>query len=287
MIGFFNTIITRPFGWILFQLYDIIGSYGIALIFFTIISKLIMLPFQMKSKKSMIGMQRIQPKMKELEKKYKNDKERYAIAVQKLYKEENVSLMGGCLPLLITMPIMFGLYAVVRQPLTFMFGLSQDIISKIAEIVGVSLNGMSTSTMEIQIAAAMGNYVNQIHAIVPNLKIIDFYFLGINLAEVPSFTVINTLWIIPILSGISSFFYSWIAKKYQGNTEANAQAASMNNMMTYIMPLMSVYIAFVVPAGLGFYWIVNNLLMIAQEPLLNWYYTKYKPTKAAKDGGAK
>lgn len=287
MIGLFNTIITRPFGWILFQLYDIIGSYGIALVLFTIISKLIMLPFQMKSKKSMIGMQRIQPKMKELEKKYKNDKERYAIAVQKLYKEENVSLMGGCLPLLITMPIMFGLYAVVRQPLTFMFGLSQDIISKIAETVGVALNGMSTSTMEIQIAAAMGKYVDQIHAIVPNLKIINFHFLGINLAEVPSFMVINTLWIIPILSGISSFFYSWMAKKYQGNTEVNAQAASMNNMMTYIMPLMSVYIAFVVPAGLGFYWIVNNLLMIAQEPLLNWYYTKYKPAKEAKDGGVK
>ena len=193
--------------------------------------------------------------------------------------------MGGCLPLLITMPIMFGLYAVVRQPLTFMFGLSEDIITRIAETVGIVIqNNMTTSSMEIQIAAEMGKYVDQIHQIVPNLQIIDFNFLGINLAEVPSFTTINVLWIIPILSGVTSYFYSWIAKRYQGSA-ANDQAAGMNGMMTIMMPLMSVWIAFVVPAGLGFYWIVNNLLMIAQEPLLQWYYTKYKPEKDAKKAG--
>ncbi|MEG2377843.1 MAG: YidC/Oxa1 family membrane protein insertase [Clostridia bacterium] len=289
MIQFFNTIITRPFGWVLYQLYSFIGSYGVALILFTIFSKLIMLPFQMKSKKSMVGMQLVQPKMKELEKKYKGDKERYAIAVQKLYKEENVSMMGGCLPLLITMPIMFGLYAVVRQPLTFMFGLSEDIIKQLADAVGVAIDAkMSISAMEIQIAAQMGNFVNKIQAIVPNIQAIDFNFLGINLAEVPQFTVINALWIIPILSGGTSFLYSWIAKKYQGTTgNTNAQTAGMSNMMTYMMPIMSIWIAFAVPAGLGFYWIINNLLMVAQEPLLNWYYTKYKPSKVKAGGKGK
>ena len=87
-MGLFNNIISRPFGWVLYQLFELVGSYGVALILFTVFSKIIMLPFQMKSKKGMMEMQRIQPKLKELEKKYKDDKEKYAIAVQKLYKDE-------------------------------------------------------------------------------------------------------------------------------------------------------------------------------------------------------
>lgn len=282
MIELFNTVFTRPFAWLLLQIYNFVGSYGIALIIFTIIAKLVLLPFQMKSKKSMIGMQKIQPKLAELEKKYKNDKERYALAVQKLYKDENVSMMGGCLPILLTMPIMFGLYAVVRQPLTFMFGLSEDVIVRLAETVGIAVNG-STSALEIQIAAEMGKYVEQIQQIAPNVTIIDFNFLGINLAEVPSVSLINALWIIPALSGATSYLYSWVSRRYQTPpSQQNEQAATTNNMMTIMMPLMSVWIAFIVPAGLGFYWIVNNLLMTAQEPFLQWYYTKYKPGKEAK-----
>ncbi len=283
MINLFNTIFTRPFAWVLLQIYNIIGSYGVALILFTILAKLILLPFQMKSKKSMIGMQKIQPKLAELEKKYKNDKERYAIAVQKLYKEENVSMMGGCLPLLCTFPIMLGLYAIVRQPLTFMFGLDENTITRIAETVGISIQNGSLSNMEIQIAAAMGQYADKILEIAPNVKIIDFNFLGINLAQTPSFSQVNLLWIIPILSGVTSYFFSWISKKYQP-APANEQAASTNSMMTMMMPLMSVWIAFVVPAGLGFYWIINNILSAVQEPALQWYYTKYKPSKT---GGSK
>lgn len=253
--------IARPFGWVLMKLYELFGSYGIALIIFTILAKLVLLPFQMKSKKSMIGMQKIQPKMKELEKKYKDDKERYALAVQKLYKEENVSMMGGCLPLLLTFPIMFGLYAVVRQPLEFMFGMAETEIMALAESLGIAVQG-PISNYEIQIAASLGK--------------IDFSFLGIDLSATPSFNQINILWLIPIFSGLSSYFVSWISKKYQ---PAPQEGQPNTNMMTMLMPLMSVWIAFIVPGGLGFYWVVNNLLSAVQEPVLQWYYTKYKPNK--------
>ncbi len=284
MIELFNTVFTRPFAWVLLQIYNLTGSYGVSLIIFTLIARLIMLPFQMKSKKSMMGMQRIQPKLKELEKKYKNDKERYALEVQKLYKDENVSMMGGCLPMLITIPIMFGLYAVLRQPLTFMFGLSEDVIARIAETVGITLGGnVTSSAVEIQIAAEMGKYVSQIHQIVPNLQIIDFNFLGINMAEIPSFQTFNVLWVIPILSGVTSYAYSWIARRYQ--PAQNEQAGAMNKVTMIMMPLMSVWIAFIVPTGLGFYWIINNLLMIIQEPAMQWYYTKFKPEHDAKKAG--
>ena len=264
--------IAKPFGWVLAQLYSLIGSYGIALIIFTIFAKLVLLPFQIKSKKSTIAMQRIQPRLKELEKKYKNNKEAYATAVQKLYKEENVSMAGGCLPLLITLPIMLGLYAVVRQPLTYMFGVTADQVKQLAEVVGITMQG-SASNYEIQIASMLGNFEAQARAIVPNLPLVDFHFLGINLASVPSFARVDVLWVIPLLSGLTSFGYSWIMKRKQPQMSGD-QASGANGMMTYMMPLMSAYIAFIVPAGLGFYWIISNILMAVQEPLLDLYFKK-------------
>lgn len=262
MIEFFNTIFTRPVGMVFNFLYETLGSYGLAIIIFTILAKLILLPFQMKSKKSMIGMQRIQPKMKELEKKYKDDKEKYAVAVQKLYKDENVSMMGGCLPLLLTFPIMIGLYAIIRQPLSFMLGYDATMIETLANQVGIAIEG-PLSNLEIPIAAAA--------------NLIDFNFLGIDLSGMPSFKEVNLLLIIPVLSGLTSYLVSWVSKRYQPAPQEGQPNTS--NMMTMMMPLMSVWIAFVVPAGLGFYWIINNLLSAAQEPILQWYYTKYKPGK--------
>lgn len=270
-------VIAKPFGWILYQLYQMIGSYGIALIIFTIISKLVLLPFQVKSKKSTIAMQRIQPRLKELEKKHKNNKEAYAVAVQKLYKEENVSMTGGCLPLLITIPIMLGLYAVVRQPLTYMFGVTLDQLSQLAELVGISVEGKLTY-YEIQIASQLGNFQAGAQSIVPGMPLVDFNFLGINLAAIPSFAKVDILWIIPLLSGGTSFFHSWLLKKKTPQA-GNEQAANMSGMMTWMMPLMSAYIAFVVPAGLGFYWIISNILMIIQEPLIDLYLEKKEGTK--------
>ncbi len=272
--------IAKPFGWVLAQLYSLIGSYGIALIIFTIFAKLILLPFQIKSKKSTIAMQRIQPRLKELEKKHKNNKEAYAVAVQKLYKEENVSMAGGCLPLLITLPIMLGLYAVVRQPLTYMFGVTADQLQQLASLVGVAVEG-SISNYEIQIASMLGDFQAQAQAIVPGLPIVDFTFLGLNLAAVPSFSRVDVLWLIPLLSGLTSFGYSWMMKKKQPKVN-NEQAESMNGMMTYMMPIMSAYIAFIVPAGLGFYWIISNILMALQEPLMELYLKKQETKGGAK-----
>ena len=135
----------------------------------------------------------------------------------------------------------------------------------------------SIKNYEIPMASAVGPNLAAVQQIAPNVKAIDFNFFGINLAAMPNFKILNALWIIPILSGATAFGYSWMAKKYQpAAATQNAQAASMNNTMTYIMPFFSVYIAFVVPAGLGLYWIASNVIMMIQEPVLNWYFTKDK-----------
>ncbi len=280
----FNALIVQPFGWVLKQCFELTGSYGISLIIFTIIAKLVLLPFQMKSKKSMLEMQRIQPKMKELEKKYGNDKERYSLEVQKLYKKEGVSMFGGCLPLLLTFPIMFGLYSVVRQPLTYLLGLSADQISAIAEAMraaGVSVGEAQGYMLQINVASLLSKYHDIAASAIPNLGNIDFHFLGIDLAAIPNFKYITILWVIPILSGVSSYALSFLTRKSQGISSENQPGGGFMNVM---MPLMSVYIAFIVPAGLGFYWIINNILSAAQEPLLTMYYKK-KQAKAELAGG--
>ncbi len=289
----YNTLIVQPFGWILRMSYNLVGSYGVAIIIFTIIAKLIMLPFQMKSKKSMMEMNRLQPKLAELEKKYKNDKERYSLEVQKLYKSEGVSLFGGCLPLLITLPIMIGLYSVVRQPLTHIFQISAEQITQMAEAlraagITAGLTGVAEKSaymLEIGVASHLKTYGDIITNIAPNLAEVDFNFLGIDLAAIPNFKYITPLWAIPILSGATAWFSNWLLRRSQP-AKTSEQAAASNGVMNFMMPLMSVYIAFVVPAGLGLYWIISNILTAAQEPVLSWYYKK-KAEKKALEGEVK
>lgn len=281
----YTALIVEPFGWILRQCYNLVGSYGIAIIIFTVIAKLIMLPFQMKSKKSMLEMNRLQPKLKELEKKYKDDKERYSLEVQKLYKKEGVSMFGGCLPLLITFPIMIGLYSVVRQPLTHIFGLSVETINRIAEALraqGVEgLVGAATKSnymLEIGVASYLKEFGSVITSIAPNLEGVTFDFLGIDLAAIPNFKYITPLWVIPALSGFTGWFSGWLMRRSQGKN-ITEQAAASNSMMNFMMPLMSVWIAFCVPAGLGLYWIVSNILTAAQEPIITAYYKNKEKKK--------
>lgn len=281
----YNTIIVQPFGWLLRTTYNFIGSYGISIIIFTILAKMILLPLQMKSKKSMMEMNRLQPKIKELEKRYKDDKNKYSMEVSKLYKEEGVSMFGGCLPLLITLPIMIGLYSVVRQPLTHIFQVTASQINEIAEAlraagVTAGLTGAAEKSaymLEIGVASHLKDYGEIISGIVPKLSGVDFSFLGIDLAAIPNFKYITPLWAIPILSGLTAWLSNFVIRKFSGNTAQQNQQMGMMNLM---MPLMSIYIAFVVPAGLGLYWIISNILTAVQEPLLTKYYKKKAEQKA-------
>lgn len=285
----YTALIVEPFGWLLKQCYNLIGNYGVAIIIFTILSKLVMLPFQMKSKKSMMDMQRIQPRLAELEKKYKDDKEKYALEVQKLYKKEGVSMFGGCLPLLITLPIMLGLYSVLRQPLTYIFGLSVDQINALADafraagVKDIAAGAVSGANYMVQIGVTshIMQFPDIVAGIAPNLTGVDFTFLGIDLAAIPNFKYITLLWVIPILSGITAWVSNWFLRKGQGKAMTE-QAASTNKMMNLMMPFMSVWIAFMVPAGLGLYWITSNILSAIQEPLLTMYY-KNKANKKTQE----
>ncbi len=274
------SIIATPFGYVMRFIYELVGNYGLSIFLFALLAKIIILPLTIKSKRSMIDMQRIQPKMLELQKKYGKDKQKYAEKVQELYDNEGVSMSAGCLPQLITLPIMLGLYYVISQPLTYFMQLTADEITAIADTLNYTMTGGYTS--QIGLAGLMHENFDRISGISDKIMQVDFHFLGIDLAATPSFKVLNLLWLIPILSGLTAFLYSFISQKLNksisGNVQ-NPQTQSMNGMMYIMMPAMSVYFGFILPAGLGIYWISNNLLMIAQEYILTRLLYKPQPNK--------
>lgn len=256
--------IAVPFGYIMRLIYEVIGSYGLSIIAFSLLAKLVLLPLSVKTKKSMMDIQRIQPKLNELQKKYGKDQQKYAEEMQKLYAEEGVNPLGSCLPTLLTFPIMIGLYYVISKPLTYFMGLTAAEITSLADILGVATQ--NAYTMEIEVAGLLFNNFDKVAHVSPNLMQVNFDFLGMNLAATPSFKAFNLLWIIPVLSGLTAFLQSYVTQKLQGvSTE---QAGNMK-MMLYTMPLMSVYFGFILPAGLGVYWIANNIFMTIQEIILS------------------
>ncbi len=285
-MGIFDTLIVRPFGLLLMWIYNLVHNYGLAIIIFATIAKLILLPFSYKSKKSMAQMTKVQAKVAKLQKQYANNRVKLNEEMTKLYDREGISPMSGCLPSFLPLPIMFGLYYAVQKPLTYMMGFLEKgaDIPLLARAVGVDIASQNPYTVQIIIAErlseffdASGNLMPEIANLSSNianyLVKIDFNFFGLNLAQQPSFTNPSALWVIPILSGLTAFLSSFLTQKMQGN-----QLQGSMKTMLYIMPLMSVYFGFILPASVGIYWITNNVLMVAQEFCLG-KFIKYQERK--------
>ena len=277
MGNFFGIIFVRPMGLILMAIFSLVQNYGLALIIFTLIVKLILLPFMYKQKKSMKKMNLVQAESAALQKRYANNREKLNEEMTKLYEREGVNPTGSCLLSFITLPIMMALYYAVRQPLTYMMGLADSTIIKIAETLGQTYDSSAISG-QIELAKLVSDNWDKVSRFVSEgLVNIDFNFLGIDLFANPQFTELNILWLIPILSGgtalLSSLVMQRMQKKQNPNMQNN-QSAQMNstmNTMLILMPLMSVWIAFTLPASMGVYWTVNNIFSIVQELGLTWY----------------
>ena len=289
-IGYYICV---PFAWLVRLFYNLTNSYGVALILFTLVIKLIMLPFQMKSKKSMMRMSRVSGQMQELQKRYAKNQAKLQEEMQKLYEEEGVNPMSGCLWSLLPLPILMALYSIIRQPITHFMMLSKDVLQTVVQSVadaGVDLTNIvmmdkATGAPALKDGlyqmAAYGQ-INLVKAVqemglsTPDGWFnVNYKFLGLDLTATPweyvkSFTftwaVIGVI-LIPILAGLSQFVFSKLTMKTQPQADA-AGGASMKSMM-YMMPLMSVYIAFIMPAALGVYWIAQSVFSLIQEAILN------------------
>lgn len=267
-------ILGYPLGLIMRLLYNILHSYGWSLIIFTLLVKFVMVPLSIKQQKSSAKMAAIQPQMQEIQKMYAKNQQKMNEELQKLYQRENYNPAGGCLPMLITFLVLFGLIDVIYKPMTHILGMSSDLIAQaqgIMEGLGVAFSHYSPQTSIItsvqanpEAYSALGqDFINAVQSF-------DLNFLGINLGETPSLAL-NIMVLIPILSGVTAFLSSWIAMKNSPTPMEGPGAGTMKTMML-ISPLMSLYIAFQVPAGVGIYWIISNLLMLLQSVVLNKFY---------------
>lgn len=276
-------------GPILKFIYQFVDNYGLAIILFSILMKLLILPLNIKQQKSMEEMRKIQPELEKLNKKYKNDKEKLQKETMKLYEQHSVNPAAGCLPMLIQFPIIFALYRVINRPMSYIMGLGVETIRKIVEVmqwdIDVSTNNLLMMN-EIKIANKMTpEVIQKLGDLVPEgLKPIDFTFFGLDLARTPQLNQFDLLWIIPILAVLTTFLTSKITTITQPSSGSSENsAASMNKSMMFIMPLMTGYFCFMMPSGVGLYWIVNNILAVLQQVWFNRTLLKEKISSLKKE----
>lgn len=284
MIAFFSNI----FGYILNFIYEIVKNYGVAIIIFSILLKILMIPISIKQHVSMKKTAKIQGKLKDIQAKYKGNQEKINTETMDLYKKENMSPFSGCLSAIIQLILLFAMFYLVRSPLTYMKKIDVTDINKMkTEIVEkLGKDKISQAYPEVSVV----KYVND-----NNLKDSKFYinmeFLGLDLSNIPKENWQNwTVYIIPVLYIISSIFSMRImntineSNKRKDETkqdiiitenkeikkeETQDMASQMNKNMMWLMPIMSVSISLIAPLGLAMYWLINNILMIAEKMILN------------------
>ncbi len=285
MMDIFN-FLGSVLGYLLWFFYLIVKNYGIAIVLFTIVAKMLTMPFTIKSQKSMAANSRMMVKQQELQKKYGNDKQKYQEEVQKLYEKEGVNPASGCLTNFVPLIIMMGLYYTVINPLANALHLSGDAVNK-----GVNMLKMVPglgSTFDTRYAQI--EIVKHYSELKPQLTMFSgdelsrldsfskgFHFLGLNLLDTPAdgsniFGTLfqSNLWIIPVLCLLTSLLSQYFTMKLQPGMQQQQQGCM--KYMLYILPLFSAWIACTMPAAVGFYWIISTVVGFLQIVFMNVWY---------------
>ena len=275
-MGFFDYIL-YPFGMLMHWIYMLVQNYGLAIILFTFITKAALLPLNLKQQKSSAQMNLLKPEMDEIQKKYKDDKEKQGQETMKLYKKYGISPLAGCLPMLIQLPIIFLLYQIVTRPMHFILQMADEAITPIFESVQSILpEGLTQAAYgaQIQIAKAA--------------ELINFDFLGLDLSGTPQITSPHLIWIIPALAALTTYISSRMMaastpkpaieakpssdRPPRPGEKKQADPANTMKTMNMIMPFVTLWFSFTLPAGISIYWIAGNLVQMAQQLYVNKVY---------------
>ena len=281
MYEFLYKLISTPFGYVMRYIYEFVGNYALSLFLFALLVKVLMIPMTIKQKKSMLEQQRIQPMIQKIQKTYARDQRRMQEEMQNLYDREGVSPMAGCGSMLLTFPILIGLYGVIIQPLTYFMQISGEHITQIAQILNFD-TAAAGYHYQIQLATLIYENFDKVSHVAESLMQVNFSLGPISMAAQPSFSQPSILWLLPIVSGATSYLMSWLQQKTNPMQANNPQAQQTNKTMLLMMPLMSIWFGFILPVGLSFYWICNNVLAIVQDLLMNIWVKKQ--LEKAKDG---
>ena len=287
-------VLSNLFGYVLNALYDIFNNYGIAIILFSIILRVILIPITISQQSSMKKTSKIQKQTQELQKKYKNNQEKMNQELMELYKKEKINPFSGCFSAIIQIVIILSVFWLVSQPLTYMkhvqdMDIYKEYLDKVEEGNNKSykeiaiLNMVESDYQDIVKQLENGeenkekleNRKNELNKLRLNMN-----FLGLDLSKVPTQSLNDyKVYIIPILYVISSFVSIKMTTNMQNNKEGKKETSgenaseieamqSMNKSMSYMMPIMSVSIAVIAPLGLALYWLVSNVLMIVERLII-------------------
>ena len=269
MFAFF----ANTFGYLLNFIYELVNNYGLAIILFSIIVKIVLLPISIKQQKSMEKSAKLQGKLREIQFKYKNNPEMMNKETIELYKREKTSPFSGCLSSIVQMILLLSVFFLVQSPLTYMRKIDTTVIEDYkTQIMSQEENKSNVRYPEIKIIQDYGNDDERVH--------MNMEFLGLDLSLVPISSLTDyRVFVIPVLYVISSFISMKIStnmtkkkkkESEEGQTDKQAEAMeeASKNMM-YIMPVMAVSISLIAPLGLALYWLVNNLLMILERVLIS------------------
>ena len=303
-----SDLVTVPFGWLLGVLYDLTSNYGVAMILFALIVQGVLTPINAKSKKSMMKMSRLQPRIQEIQTKYAHDQQKQNELIQKLQQEEGASMgMGGCLWSFVPLLILIPLFTVIREPITYILRESTEVTQQIIEVIKANAPDLFTGSRsggyydQVIAASAISQYAAEIRAAIPGineatLEGINFSFLGINLGGIPQFNIFSSTWawdwahigafLIPIVSAASQVLQMWIGQKNNDSVitnekgiqdkemAENSQTAQTNKMMMWMMPMMSLWIGFTVSAALSLYWFIGGVFRMITDPIMTKHYRK-------------
>ena len=298
-----SKFITVPFGWILGQLYNLTDNYGIAMILFALVVQTVMLPMRAKAKKSTMKMSRVQPMIQDIQARY-TDPQKQNEMLQKLYKDEGISMGGSCLWSLIPILIIFPLFQVIREPMTYILRASAEEIATIIDVVKTNAPEIFTASRngdyyaQVLAASAIPTFAAQIKEAIPSidpviLEGINFEFVGINLGLIPSwqfwtwevFTWANIgAALIPVVSTLSQLLQTKVMQNMNNSvitdkngvqdaeTAKKSQQNQSMNMMMWMMPFMTLMIGYSVSAGLSLYWFIGGLYSMISDVIMTKKY---------------
>ena len=284
-------LIGVPFGYLMRLIYSFCNNYAVAIIIFTVVTKVLLFPVSYKTQKSAARMQLLNPKLEKLKKSFANNPQRLQEEQQKLYQQEGVNPMGSCLPMFIQMFLLFGVIDVIYKPITHILNISKDVIKQAVGIAAENsdVKGLNMKNLRCELLTMenLRDHSDKYASLGENFlsKVSEFgekfTIFGANLGKTPTLhpkggwtQEMIILAAIPILAGLSQMLVSVYSQIHQKKTNPAAQTpGGCMAVLTFGMPLLSVWFAFQVPAGVGFYWIWSSVFSFLITFALNCYFT--------------
>lgn len=295
-MNFLIDLVGTPLGFIMKWIYHFIGNYGVAIILFTLVTKLIVFPVYYKQQKNMAHTQLVQPKIAKLREKYKNNPDKLQMETMKLYQEENINPYASCLPMIISLIILYGVLGVVYKPMTHILNYDKSVITEATTIAAQFNENIKPDREDMRIELIiMEEVVKNQDAFAEQMQSIDsefvpevanfantFNILGVDLNLTPQWSDITKnfpLFLIPVLSGVIQLAMTIYMQWNQKRRNPDMPSMGAMNIMLFGMPIFSVWLAFTVPAGVGFYWICSSVFSFIQSIGLNAWFNEARVAK--------